>query len=123
MDHFLTPKENLALELIFGVLGESSANCIADAWNTTGKYIAVAKRAPKLSALHAEVNRTLREMAAGGFAPYEICTFKRGDRYYRYEKFPTSLSIETIRKAWAKSGMRELQRHHKRRRAKSQPSR
>jgi hypothetical protein len=113
MDRFLTPKEGLALELIFQLFKESSANRVADHWNTIGKYIAVATRARKLAVLHADINKILAKMAAVGFAPYENCAYKPGDRYYRHEKFPTSLSIEVVRAAWKKSGMRELQLIHK----------
>lgn len=109
MSPFLTPREGIALDLIFACLGESRIN------RTFGEYAAIASRAPKLSALRRAINRYLRRMAASGYRPFEICTFKLGDRYYRHEKFPTSLSIETIRLAWVKSGMRELQKMHKRR--------
>ena len=119
MNHFLTPEEDLALELIFKSLGESSANCIEDAWNTCGKYLDVAERAPKLDVLCADVNKLLADTAAAGLVPFEICSFKRGDRYYAYKKFPTSISRETIRRAWRKSGMRELQLRQKRLKANS----
>jgi len=51
------------------------------------------------------VNQRLREMAEAGFAPYQICYFKVGDRYPWYEDFPTSLSMETVRTALLKMGM------------------
>jgi len=44
--------------------------------------------------------------------------FKKDDRYWWYDKFPTSLSRETIRKAWDKSGMRGLQLQYRRLKAK-----
>ena len=116
MSQFTTSQENIALDLIFGLLGESRFN------RTMDEYMAVASRAPKLEVLHADVNKVLREMADAGYTPFEICYFKIGDRYDWYEKFPTSLSKETIRKAWVKSGMRELQLQHKRFRARSQRS-
>ena len=108
MSHTMTSNENLALSLIFGSLGESPFNRSMD------DYLAVAARAPKLAALHADVNRALGKVAAAGCAPYEICRFKAGDQEIWWEKFPTSLSIETVRQAWNKSGMRELQLWHKR---------
>ena len=103
MNPFLTSKESIALNLVFGWLRESRFN------RTMDEYIAIAKRLPKLEALHAYVNQRLRQFADVGYAPYEICTFKTGDQYYQYQKFPTSLSKETIRKALVKSGMRQLQ--------------
>jgi hypothetical protein len=69
-----------------------------------------------LAAMHADVNRILRDMAATGYAPFKVCSFKKGDRYLWYLRFPTSLSFESVRKAWVKSGMRALQLRHKRQR-------
>ena len=92
----MTSKESLALNLIFGSMGESPFN------RTIDEYLAIAARAPKLAVLHADINRALGNMAAAGHAPYEICYFKAGDKKIWSEKFPTSLSIETVRQAWIK---------------------
>jgi hypothetical protein len=105
MSPFLTPKEGIALDLVFACMGESRIN------RTLDEYASVAVRAPKLAALHAGINEYLRDMDAPLYRPFEILTFKKGGRFY--ETFPTSLSIETIRRAWVKSGMRELQLHQK----------
>ena len=118
MHHALTAREGIALDIIFGLLGESRFNREIDDWGTTYKYLYVASRAPKQATMFADVNKVLREMANAGYVPFEICSCKLGDHYYRYDKFPTSLSKETIRKAWIKSGMRELQLQHKRLKAK-----
>lgn len=77
-------------------MGESPFN------RTIDEYLAIAARAPKLAVLHADINRALGNMAAAGHAPYEICYFKAGDKKIWSEKFPTSLSIETVRQAWIK---------------------
>jgi hypothetical protein len=122
MNRFLTSEENLALELLLNSLGISSANCIRDPWNTRGKYLDAAERAPKLEAMHVDVNKMLANMAAAGFAPFEVCTFKKGDQYYRYKSFPRSISKEIVRRAWSKSGMRDLQLQQRRLKAKSAPS-
>ena len=45
MDHALTSREGIALDIIFGLLGESRFNNKIDAWGTTGKYIYVATHA------------------------------------------------------------------------------
>jgi hypothetical protein len=116
MNPFPTPKENLALDLIFALLGESPFN------RTIDEFMKVASRAPKLEVMHADVNNVLKQMAEEHYTPFEICSFKTGDRFHWYAPFPTSLSLETIRKAWVKSGMRELQLQHRRRKAKSKRS-
>jgi hypothetical protein len=90
---FLTSKENIVVILIYGWLGESRLN------RTYDEYMEIAARFPKVAA-------RLREMAADGFAPYQICYFKAGDWYPWYEEFPTSLSMETVRTALLKMGMR-----------------
>jgi hypothetical protein len=119
MDRFLTARQGIALDIAFGLQGESRFNREIDDWGATYKYIYVASRAPKLAVLHADINGILRNMAAAGDVPFDICSFKKGDHYYQYDKFPKSLSLETVRRAWVKSGMRELQLQHKRLKAKS----
>jgi hypothetical protein len=104
MNRFPTPKENIVLDLLFEWLHESRFN------RTMQEYIAIAARVPKTAAVHAYVNQRLREMAAGGHFPYEICYFKVKDRYHWYAPFPTSLSIETVRTALKKFGLAELRR-------------
>jgi hypothetical protein len=104
MNRFPTPKENIVLDLLFEWLRESRFN------RTMQEYIAIAARVPKTEAVHAYVNQRLREMATGGFAPYQICYFKAKDRHPWYAPFPTSLSIETVRTTLKKFGLPELRR-------------
>jgi hypothetical protein len=98
MSPFLTSKENIAVNLIYGWLGESRTN------RTYDEYVEIASRFPKLTACHAYVNQRLQRMAEAGLAPYGICYFKAGDRYPWYEDFPTSLSREIVRTALLKMG-------------------
>jgi hypothetical protein len=100
MSPFLTSKENIVVNLIYAWLGESRFS------RTYDEYMKIASRFPKVAACHAYVNERLREMAEAGFAPYQICYFKTGDRYLWYEDFPTSLSMETVRTALLKMGAR-----------------
>jgi hypothetical protein len=100
MSPFLTSKENIVVNLIYAWLGESRLS------RTYDEYMKIASRFPKVAACHAYVNERLREMAEAGFAPYQICYFKTGDRYLWYEDFPTSLSMETVRTALLKMGAR-----------------
>jgi hypothetical protein len=123
MDRSLTPNEGIALDLMLASAGRISIQPRQTAFGAKYKYILVALRAPKLAVLHADVNTILGKMAAAGYAPFEICSFKKDDRYWRYDKFPTSLSRETIRKAWVKSGMRDLQLQYRRLKAKYKRSR
>ena len=106
MSPFLTSKENIVVNLIYASFprGASHFN------RTYDEYMEIASRFPKLAACHAYVNQRLREMAEAGFAPYQICYFKAGDRYPWYEDFPTSLSMETVRTALLKMAMPQKRR-------------
>lgn len=101
MSRFLQPAESLALSLIFEVMGESRFN------RTSGEYMAIAARLPRLKQLHFQVNvlwknykKSLPPRAAA------ICYFRQGDLKARYGDYPEELSIETIRNALVVSGMR-----------------
>lgn len=103
MHKFLTSHENIALNLIFEWLGESRFN------RTRPEYQEIATRIPSIEACHAYVNQRLQEFKTKGNRPFdEICRFKAGDKVIRYEKFPESMSRETIRTALIVSGMRML---------------
>jgi hypothetical protein len=101
MARFPTPIENIALELIFCFMRERRVN------RTFDEYMGIAARLPPLKTLHYEVNRLLAIIAERGVAPYEICRFRAGDEVIRFEPFPTSISIQSIRNALVVSGMRE----------------
>lgn len=109
MNRFLTSRENIVIDLLFEWLSEARIN------RTMQDYLAIALRVPKTEAVHAYVNQRLREMAAAGHAPYQICYFKVKDRYPWYAPYPTSISIETVRLALKKFGIPEL-------RAKTMPA-
>ena len=106
MERFLTSKENIVIDIAFGWLDESRINRSRD------EYMDIASRIPNLTALKDIVNDTLRALADKGITPYEICYFKAGDCGHWYEKFPKSVSLETVRKAWLKSGMAALKAEH-----------
>jgi hypothetical protein len=93
MDLNWTSKEDIALTLIFGFLGESRYD------RTMAEYFEIEARLPKVEAALAFVNSHLGKIPKAGYAPYEICYCKKGDYDHSYEPFPTSLSKETIRKA------------------------
>ncbi len=98
---FLTPAEEIVIDLVLEWLGESRINRTAD------EYIAIAHRFPKIEAAHSHVNEQLKRIAAAG-APYEISDFRAGDIgdvSVRYRDFPKSVSRETVRTAMNKFGI------------------
>jgi hypothetical protein len=97
-----TSKENIALDLIFHCVGESRSN------RTRDEYAAIAAKQPPQKVLHGNNNDYLANSADEGRVPFEISYFKAGDEHIWYEPFPKSLSIETVRNAEVKSGMRAL---------------
>ena len=103
MNKYPTSKENLALDLIFHRLGESRFDRSAE------EYAAIMSKLPPIKVLHGWVNDALKECAAAGVAPYDICYFKAGDQHHWYEPFPKNLSIEIVRSALVKAGFREKQ--------------
>jgi len=102
MSKHLTSKENIALDLIFHYVGESRFN------RTPEEYAAIAAKLPPLKVLHDYINDFLGKCADSGYAPFEISYFRAGDDHIWYEPFPRSLSMETVRNAEVKSGMRAL---------------
>jgi hypothetical protein len=101
---FPTPVENIALDLIFAVMGERRYN------RTYAEYMAIAKNLPPLKVLTFKINQLLQQMhkcnGCNGFFLYEICGFKRGDQWITYRAYPKAISIETVRTALEVCGMR-----------------
>jgi hypothetical protein len=127
MSKFPTSREDLALDIVFELMGESRYN------RTHEEYMAIAAQLPPLKRLHGLINDRLAEMnseaidastdnatdattdiATDGTTEKvidalrgKVCHFKPGDKYVWYEDFPRSLSLETVRSALTKIGMRE----------------
>ena len=99
MDPFPTPLENIALNLVFECADKFRNNRTAD------EYMRIAAKLPPLKVLHHYVNKRLEEIQRSGNAP-QICRFRAGDKRIVYEDYPRSLSIEVLRTALNKSGMR-----------------
>ena len=98
----LTHVENIALSLVFGALGEQQIN------RSAYEYAKIAQSLPPLKILHHLVNKKLRErLQSSQYANREICRFKAGDRVIRFEPYPRSISIETLRSALNWSAMRQ----------------
>ena len=97
-----TPIQNIALSLIFQVVGESRYN------RTAADYMAIASRLPPLKRLHFMVNAALRKfLESCPTSPPEMLRFSKGHQRYCFEPYPCSISMETIRAALVVSGMRE----------------
>jgi hypothetical protein len=103
-----TSVENIILDIAFDLMGQSRIN------RTLDEYMQIAARLPPLKVLHGMINERLSQMAAAGDALYEICRFKAGDKYYRYEPPPTSVSLETVRNALTVARLREKRRRRSR---------
>lgn len=91
---FPTPIQNLALNLVFEVMGEDREN------RTAQEYEDIAARLPPLKVLEFEVNKRLQALHTTDRSRlYEICRFKAGDERHTYEPLPTEISYETLRAA------------------------
>jgi hypothetical protein len=102
---FPTAIQDITLNLIFVVMGESRIN------RTPDEYMAIAKRLAPLKVLTADVNRLLKEIhkcnGCNGVLLPLLCRFKGGDQRITYEPYPKTISIETVREALEVAGMRE----------------
>jgi hypothetical protein len=101
---FLTPIQNIALNLVFKVMNERRFN------RSLAEYLSIAAKLPPLKILLHKVNALLKSMHeqsidAGVSLPL-ICRFKAGDERYELEDYPRKISYETLRKALAVSYMR-----------------
>jgi hypothetical protein len=98
---FPTPIQNIALDLVFEVMGEERVN------RTSQEYRAIAARLPALKRLEFLINTRLRQLhKSDRDRLYEICRFGAGHKRYAYEPFPKKISYETLRAALTIAGMR-----------------
>jgi hypothetical protein len=99
------PLEELALDLLFESYGEDRYN------RSTEDYARLIALVPRLKKAHFRVNKTLQaELSSGQQRWSAIVRFKAGDAAPRYEPFPNSISIDTIRNALNYSGFRAPKR-------------
>ena len=101
MPTFPTPHQNIALDLVFLVMGEERLN------RTRQEYFDIAAQLPPLKQLNYLVNEKLRQVHENQrhLLP-KICRFKAGHTRIIYEPFPDTISYETLRAALTISGMR-----------------
>jgi hypothetical protein len=101
---FLTPFEEIALNLAYNVVGESGIN------RTRAEYVVVAAKLPVLKVLTHKVNEQLKWMhqrsAYSGVPLPLLCRFNAGDQRYSYEEYPRHISYQTVRTALNISGLR-----------------
>jgi hypothetical protein len=96
------PLEELALDLLFESYGEDRYN------RSTEDYARLIALVPSLKEAHFRVNKALQEEINSGKQRWSaICRFKAEDTSPRYEPFPTSISMDTIRNALNYSGFRK----------------
>jgi hypothetical protein len=103
---FPTAIQNIAINLVFAVLGEQRCN------RSQEEYQAVMAKLGPLKILIHTINDFLaqlheRSKKTGEPLP-DICRFKIGDDPTRinYEKYPTRISYETLRAALEVAGLR-----------------
>jgi hypothetical protein len=104
-----TPIQEIALNLIFTVMGERRCN------RTPGEYAAIAAKLPALKILVFKVNEALtwmhsRSRRSGVPLPL-LCRFQAGDARCIYEDYPGEISYETVRTALNVSELRSPRRH------------
>ena len=95
------PLEERALALLFESYDEDRYS------RSTEDYARLSAMVPSLKEAHFRINQALQsEIKCGRQRWSEICHFKAGDLSPRYEPFPTSISVDTIRNALNYSGFR-----------------
>jgi hypothetical protein len=101
---FPTPIQDIALNLIFGIMGECRVNRRAH------EYAEIAARLPALKVLLYEVNERLKglhqESRCSGVPLPQICRFRAGDEHWDFEDYPQRISYETLRAALNVSSLR-----------------
>jgi hypothetical protein len=108
MPQFLTPVQDIAINLVFRVMDEQRTN------RSLQDYAAIAAKLPPLKSLVYEVNELLKWMhqrsVSSGIPLPLLCRFKAGDERYFFEAYPREISYETVRKALEVFGMRSPRR-------------
>ena len=95
------PLEELAVDLLLESYGEHRYN------RSPEEYERLCALIPSLKEAYYRVNRRIRELhESGKLRERLICDFRGGDQRPRYRKYPTSISIQTIRKGLAALGFR-----------------
>jgi hypothetical protein len=101
---FPTAVQEIALNLVFAIIGESRIN------RTAREYADIAARLPPLKVLAHQVNAELHWMhqrsARSGVPLPQLCRFKAGDQRYTFEDYPREISQQTLRTALVVSGLR-----------------
>jgi hypothetical protein len=98
MGKFPTSRENIVLDIIFELMGESRIN------RSNDEYMEIASRLPPLKVLQHDVNERLRKMAANRITPYQICHFSRAS----CRKVTCSLYTYCVPALWISNRSRAL---------------
>jgi hypothetical protein len=95
------PLEELAVDLLLETYEEHRYNRSAKAYERLCALV------PPLKQAHYRINRRLKELHdADKFRERTICHWKAGDLVPHYKSYPTSISIETLRKGLTNVGLR-----------------
>ena len=102
------PHEELVLDLVFESYGESRYN------RTSAEYEHLATLVTNIKDVHYRVNKRLQEYKKSGQPrSAAIVYFKAGDLKPRYEPFPETISMQTVRTALIFAGFRKPKQRRK----------
>ena len=102
------PHEELVLDLVFESYGESRYN------RTSAEYEQLSTLVTNIKDVHYRVNKRLQEYKKSGQPRSSaIVYFKAGDLKPRYEPFPETISMQTVRTALIFAGFREPKQRRK----------
>jgi hypothetical protein len=105
---FLGPSQNLAVSLVFEVMGEERYN------RTMEEYEQIKARLPLLKILLHEINEKLAEWHKNGRMLGAICDFNASDLAIHYRPYPRKISMETLRSGLELCGMSDPERRRSR---------
>ena len=101
---FLTPVQDIAVNLVFAVMDETRIN------RTLHEYRHLAANLPPLKKLLGKINDLLKRLhqrsEETGIPLPLLCRFKAGDKRIVYESYPRVISSETLRIGLTVAGFR-----------------
>ena len=96
-----TAIQSFAMKVLYEALGIDPIN------RTAEEYQQIRAQIPKnLKVVHGKINDYLKAHAITDFSCAQFCRFRADDKIIRFENYPRSISIETVRQALIVYGWR-----------------